>query len=91
MKISVVGPAHPYKGGAAQHTTALAHHLAAAGHDVTIESWIAQYPRVLYPGRPTVDSPELPLFRPTSAAAVVAAARWAGSGTDAGWVVPPIW
>jgi glycosyltransferase involved in cell wall biosynthesis len=65
MKISVVGPAHPYKGGAAQHTTALAHHLAAAGHDVTIESWIAQYPLVLYPGRPTVDSPELPLFHPT--------------------------
>ena len=30
MKVAIVGPAHPYKGGAAQHTTALAHHLAEA-------------------------------------------------------------
>jgi glycosyltransferase involved in cell wall biosynthesis len=67
MKVAIVGPAHPYKGGAAQHTTALAHHLAEAGHDVTIESWSAQYPARLYPGEPTVDidRPELPLFDPT--------------------------
>ena len=34
MKIALVGPAHPYKGGGARHTTELAHRLAAAGHDV---------------------------------------------------------
>ena len=58
MKIAIVGPAHPYKGGGARHTTELAHHLAAAGHDVIIESWRAQYPSRLYPGQQTVDVPE---------------------------------
>src|SRR5262252_5186441 len=58
MRIALVGPAHPYKGGGARHTTELARHLAAAGHDVIIESWRAQYPGRLYPGQQTVDVPE---------------------------------
>jgi glycosyltransferase involved in cell wall biosynthesis len=58
MKIALVGPAHPYKGGGARHTTELAHRLAAAGHDVIIESWRAQYPSRLYPGQQTVDVSE---------------------------------
>jgi glycosyltransferase involved in cell wall biosynthesis len=58
MKIAIIGPAHPYKGGGARHTTELAHRLAQAGHDVIIESWHAQYPRRLYPGQQTVDVPE---------------------------------
>ncbi len=58
MRIALVGPAHPYKGGGARHTTELAHRLAQAGHDVIIESWRAQYPRRLYPGQQTVDVPE---------------------------------
>jgi glycosyltransferase involved in cell wall biosynthesis len=47
------------------HTTELAHRLAAAGHDTALESWSAQYPKLLYPGQLTVDVPELPLFTPT--------------------------
>jgi glycosyltransferase involved in cell wall biosynthesis len=58
MRIALVGPAHPYKGGGARHTTELAHRLAQAGHDVIIESWRAQYPQRLYPGQQTVDVPE---------------------------------
>ncbi|GIH74470.1 glycosyltransferase family 4 protein [Planobispora longispora] len=58
MRIAIVGPTFPYKGGGAAHTTELAHRLAAAGHDVVIESWKAQYPSFLYPGRQTVDSPD---------------------------------
>ena len=58
MKIALVGPAHPYKGGGVRHTTELAHRLAAQGHDVIIESWRAQYPGRLYPGQQTVDVPE---------------------------------
>jgi glycosyltransferase involved in cell wall biosynthesis len=58
VRIALIGPAHPYKGGGARHTTELAHRLAAAGHDVIIESWRAQYPRRLYPGQQTVDEPE---------------------------------
>ena len=61
----MVGPAHPFKGGAVLHTTELAHRLAAAGHETALESWSAQYPKVLYPGQLTVDVPEMPLFSPT--------------------------
>ncbi|MFD0803248.1 glycosyl transferase, partial [Streptomonospora algeriensis] len=58
MRVSLVGPTHPYKGGGARHTTELAHRLAARGHEVVIESWRAQYPALLYPGRQTVSAPE---------------------------------
>lgn len=66
MKIAIVGPAHPYKGGSAQHTTELAHRLSTAGHQVSLQSWRAMYPRALYPGQPLVDEPELPLFPRTN-------------------------
>lgn len=66
MRIAIVGPTHPYKGGIAQHTTELAHRLAARGHDVRLESWSAQYPDRLYPGRQRVTEPELPPFPGTS-------------------------
>ncbi|MFI6518866.1 glycosyltransferase family 4 protein [Spirillospora sp. NPDC050679] len=58
MRVAIVGPAFPYKGGGAHHTTELAHRLAAAGHDVRIESWRAQYPAFLYPGQQTISDPE---------------------------------
>ncbi|WP_149259124.1 glycosyltransferase family 4 protein [Actinomadura sp. K4S16] len=58
MRVAIVGPAFPYKGGGARHTTELAHRLAAAGHDVVIESWRAQYPSFLYPGQQTISEPE---------------------------------
>ncbi len=62
MRIALVGPAHPYKGGGARHTTELAHRLTAAGHNVVIESWRAQYPSRLYPGRQTIEVPEGPPY-----------------------------
>ncbi|SDG65231.1 Glycosyltransferase involved in cell wall bisynthesis [Sinosporangium album] len=58
MRIAIVGPTYPYKGGGAQHTTELAHRLAARGHEVVIESWKAQYPSFLYPGQQTISAPE---------------------------------
>jgi glycosyltransferase involved in cell wall biosynthesis len=62
VKIAIVGPAHPYKGGTAQHTTTLAHRLSAVGHDTVLVSWRAQYPRFLYPGQLTVAEPEVALY-----------------------------
>jgi len=50
MRIAIVGPTSPYKGGIAQETTELAHRLQAAGHDVKIVSWKVMYPKLLYPG-----------------------------------------
>lgn len=57
-----MGPAHPYKGGVAQHTTAMAHQLSAAGHQAALVSWRAQYPKMLYPGQMTVGTPEAELY-----------------------------
>lgn len=62
MHCTVVGPTHPYKGGVAQHTTTLAHRIAATGADVDLVSWSAQYPAVLYPGVQRVAAPEIPVF-----------------------------
>lgn len=62
MRIAIVGPTHPYKGGIARHTTELAHRLEAAGHQVVVMSWRAQYPEALYPGCQTLDHPEAEPF-----------------------------
>ncbi|MGL5857445.1 MAG: glycosyltransferase family 4 protein [Angustibacter sp.] len=68
VKVAVVGPAHPFKGGVAAHTTQLAHHLAAAGHDVELVSWSRLYPARLYPGQQAVPDgvPDVPPYPRTS-------------------------
>jgi glycosyltransferase involved in cell wall biosynthesis len=62
VRIALVGPTYPYKGGIAQYTTELAHQMSGAGHAVVIESWSHQYPRLLYPGQLTITTPELAPF-----------------------------
>jgi glycosyltransferase involved in cell wall biosynthesis len=64
LKVALVGPTHPYKGGVATHTTALAHELRDAGHDVTLVSWSSLYPSALYPGEQAVPggSPDIDPF-----------------------------
>ena len=54
LRLAVVGPTHPFKGGVASHTTQLCHELAEAGHDVTLVSWTHLYPSMLYPGEQAV-------------------------------------
>jgi glycosyltransferase involved in cell wall biosynthesis len=63
MRIAIIGPAHPYKGGIAQHTTELAHRLSQAGNEVELISWRTQYP-FFYPGKQFLpqDKPELPPY-----------------------------
>ncbi|MDC5697633.1 glycosyltransferase family 4 protein [Intrasporangium calvum] len=64
LRIAVVGPTHPHKGGVAAHTTMLAHHLSDAGHDVTLVSWAHLYPSKLHHADATVPqgAPEVPPF-----------------------------
>jgi glycosyltransferase involved in cell wall biosynthesis len=64
VRIALVGPTHPYKGGVAAHTTQTAHELVAAGHQVRLVSWSRQYPERLYPGEQAVPGggPDLPPF-----------------------------
>lgn len=67
MRIALVGPTHPLKGGVAAHTTETARHLARAGHDVVLQSWSRMYPGFLYPGEqevPTGAGPDVPPFDP---------------------------
>jgi glycosyltransferase involved in cell wall biosynthesis len=59
MKIAVVGPAYPFRGGIAHYTTLLASHLAVE-HGVRLYSFQQQYPAFLFPGRSQID-PSAPL------------------------------
>jgi len=52
VRIALIGPAVPDQGGAARHTTELAYRLAAAGHNVVIESWRAPGPAAANPADP---------------------------------------
>lgn len=51
MKIRILGPAHPYRGGIAKFNEVLAASFAAEGHDVKIVNFTLQYPSFLFPGR----------------------------------------
>jgi hypothetical protein len=57
VRIALIGPARPDQGAAARHTTELAYRLAAAGHNVIIESWRAPGPAA--PG-PAASDPAAP-------------------------------
>ncbi|XZF13009.1 glycosyltransferase [Chitinophagaceae bacterium MMS25-I14] len=51
MKIIIVGPAHPLRGGLAEFNQLLATNLQAMGHDVVMYSFSLQYPSFLFPGK----------------------------------------
>ncbi len=64
--VSIIGPAHPYTGGIAQHTTRLALELEAREVRVLVESWKNQYPKFLYKGRPYVEGGKPEIGFPTT-------------------------
>ena len=51
MKITILGPAHPLRGGIAALNERLAKQLLEEGHDVNIVSFKLQYPKILFPGK----------------------------------------
>lgn len=51
MKIVILGPAHPYRGGIAAFNDRLAIELLAEGHDVKVMTFTLQYPSFLFPGK----------------------------------------
>ncbi|MGH9825101.1 MAG: glycosyltransferase [Blastocatellia bacterium] len=61
MKIAVVGPAYPLRGGIAQHVYSLREHLTARGHTLQVISYRRLYPQFLFPGRSTADTSNLKL------------------------------
>lgn len=56
MKIVLLGPVAPYRGGIAHFTATLARQLEASGHQVRLISFRKQYPRLLYPGKSDRDN-----------------------------------
>jgi D-inositol-3-phosphate glycosyltransferase len=51
MKIIILGPAHPFRGGIAALNERLAKQLVDEGHEVQIISFTLQYPKMLFPGK----------------------------------------
>ncbi len=51
MRITLIGPAFPWRGGIPLLVTDLAHRLTAAGHRVTLRTWTRQGPARLLPAQ----------------------------------------
>ena len=60
MKIIIVGPAYPYRGGIATFNERLASELMAEGHEVVIYTFTLQYPSFLFPGKTQFSSDPAP-------------------------------
>lgn len=55
MKILVIGPAYPWRGGIAHHTGLLVNHLRKH-HDVEVVTFSRQYPSIFFPGTTQYES-----------------------------------
>jgi hypothetical protein len=62
MKIGLLGPTYPYRGGISHYTTLLFKHLKLA-HSVKFISFKRQYPAILFPGKTDKDSSSAPLIK----------------------------
>lgn len=51
MRIYILGPAHPYRGGIAKFDEVLAASLQGEGHEVRLVNFTLQYPSFLFPGK----------------------------------------
>lgn len=58
MKIVILGPAYPYRGGLASIMHTMAREYQQRGHEVKIYTFSVQYPSILFPGKTQyVDGP----------------------------------
>lgn len=60
MKIGLLGPTYPFRGGIAHYTTLLFRHLKKT-HEVKFISFKRQYPAILFPGKTDKDESASPL------------------------------
>lgn len=60
MKIAIVGPAYPLRGGIANFNEAFAKALQDEGHQVRLFSFSLQYPNFLFPGKTQYDEGPAP-------------------------------
>lgn len=85
MRLGIVGPIHPLRGGIALHTAEMAAAAAARGHDVRVLSYSRLYPGPFFPGRSQLD-PDADLAAASSvprAAAIDSCNPWTWRGAAA--------
>ncbi len=101
MRISVLGPTYPIRGGISHYTTMLVKNLRRK-HDVQFISYEKQYPSFLFPGRTQTDSSSIPLIEDNSPIvsfwnaftwkrAVKTIAEFEPEGLVISWVNPALW
>jgi len=61
MRISIIGPAFPLRGGIAHHVYWLHQELTRRGHQAQVISFLKLYPRLLFPGTTEYDASRLKL------------------------------
>lgn len=61
MRVVLIGPVYPYRGGIAHYTTRLASALRARGHMLSLISFKRMYPRIFFPGQSDRDPSQEPL------------------------------
>lgn len=54
MKVALIGPTHPFRGGISHYTTLLYRYLKKR-HDTLFVSFTRQYPQWLFPGKTDID------------------------------------
>ncbi|NOY57964.1 MAG: glycosyltransferase [Calditrichaeota bacterium] len=69
MKVVIVSPAYPHRGGIAHFTALLFNKLQERGHDVHIISFKRQYPSLFFPGKTQFENGEQAI--PTKSHAVI--------------------
>jgi glycosyltransferase involved in cell wall biosynthesis len=55
VRLAILGPIHPLRGGIALHTAEMGAAARARGHDVRVLSYHRLYPRIFFPGRTQLD------------------------------------
>ncbi len=60
MKITIVGPAHPYRGGLASIMQSMAREFSSRGDTVDIKTFKLQYPSFFFPGKSQTVESEAP-------------------------------
>lgn len=95
MRLTVLGPGHPFRGGIATTTTAMVQALADGGHQVRFLTPRRQYPRRLFPGRDDRDPAACPavpgaeaVLDPLWPLAWPAARRCAANRPAEAWLLP---
>lgn len=65
-RITLLGPAWPYRGGIAHFLAATARVLTDHGHEVRVVTFRRQYPEILFPGKTQLDAGPPPPAVPTA-------------------------